>query len=57
VTFRQNKPYVAWGAVIGSSALLRTIYELGRRASGRTNLQTFDTREAGLAWLARVAET
>ena len=50
-----NKPYVAWGAVIGLSPLLRTIYELARRASGRTNLQTFETREAGLAWLANVA--
>jgi len=50
-----NKPYVEWGAVIGLSSLLRTIYELARRASGRTNLQTFETREQGLAWLASVA--
>jgi hypothetical protein len=47
-----NTPYVEWGAVIGLSALLRTIYELAHRASGRTNLRTFDTRDAGLAWLA-----
>jgi hypothetical protein len=47
-----NKPYVAWGAVIGLSPLLRTIYELAHRASGRKNLQTFETREAGLEWLA-----
>jgi hypothetical protein len=49
-----NKPYVEWGAVIGLSALLRTIYQLARRTSGRTNLRTFDTREEGLAWLASV---
>jgi hypothetical protein len=52
-----NKPYVAWGAVIGLSPLLRTIYELALRASGRTNLQTFESREAGLAWLASVAQS
>jgi hypothetical protein len=50
-----NTPYVEWGAVIGLSALLRTIYELAHRASGRTNLRTFDTRDAGLAWLASLA--
>lgn len=47
-----NKPYVAFGAVVGLTPMLRTIYELARRASKRTNLQTFDTREAALAWLA-----
>lgn len=47
-----NKPYVVWGAVIGLSPLLRTIYELAHRTSGRTNLKTFGTREAGLEWLA-----
>jgi hypothetical protein len=47
-----NKPYVAFGAVVGLSPMLRTIYELARRASGRTNLQTFDTRDEAMAWLA-----
>ncbi|HWZ60159.1 MAG TPA: hypothetical protein VNW46_14375 [Gemmatimonadaceae bacterium] len=49
-----NTPYVEWGAVIGLSALLRSIYKLARRTSGRTNLRTFDTREEGLAWLASI---
>jgi hypothetical protein len=47
-----NKPYVAYGAVVGLSPMLRTIYELARRASGRANLKTFETRDEAMAWLA-----
>jgi hypothetical protein len=47
-----NRPYVAWGAVVGLSPLSRVIYELIVRSTGRFNLKSFATRDDAMRWLA-----
>lgn len=48
-----NRPFVRKSAVVGLSGMKRFFFDIVVRASGRSDLRPFKTREDAVAWLRK----